>query len=395
MSPDKRLLVVAEAEAYLRQLRYHFTQAGYQVETVQSNVEALRQVASGTPTAILCEHAPPAADALELVSQLRASPLTRTTPFVALLYAAAEARGKVLLAAGADECVRRDIPLTELSERLDRVILDGRARQAAIRAVAATTTTVLGARGGSGKTMLATNIGVLLAQRPGETAALLDLNLEFGTAAMMLDQRPTQTLREIAAAVTRDVSDAEFDSLLLRHPSGLRVVPAVGRPGDSELIPAAALAGVIARLRRLYDNLIVDCRPSFRELMLDLWEISDTLLVTCPPEVISVLLTRALLDAFGDVKIDPDKVLVVINQVAPKARLSPAQVEKGLGRSAYRVPYGGEQLYRSVDIGKSYVLDRPGDPTAQAIKKLAEMVAAQRNATGGGPAAGDVSAQAS
>jgi pilus assembly protein CpaE len=395
MSPEKRLLVVAEGESFLRQLRYHFTQAGYTVDTVQTNAEAIQRLATGTPIAVLCEHAPPAADALQLVSQLRSSPLTRTTPLLVLLYAAAEARGKMLLAAGADECLRRDIPLAELSDRVERAILDGRARQAATPDLPATTTTVLGARGGSGKTMLATNIAVLLAQRPAQTVVLLDLNLEFGTAAMMLDQRPTYSLREIAEAVTRDASDAEFDSLLLRHPSGLRVVPAAGRPGDSELIPEAAIAGVIARLRRLYDHLVVDCRPSFRETMLDLWEVSETLLVTCPPEVISVLLTRSLLDALTDIKISPEKVMVLINQVAPKARLSPEQVEKGLGRSAHRIPYGGEQLYRSVDVGRSFVLERPNDATAQAIRRVAEVVAARRNVFSFGPAADAVSAQAS
>src|SRR5450759_1081830 len=106
---------------------------------------------------------------------------------------------------------------------------------------AANTITVLSARGGSGKTMLATNLGVLPAERPGETAVLVDLNLEFGTAAMMLDLRPTYTLREIADASLGDVSDAVFDSFLLRHPSGLRVVPAVAQPSDSELIPDDAL----------------------------------------------------------------------------------------------------------------------------------------------------------
>ena len=237
--------------------------------------------------------------------------------------------------------------------------------------------------------MLATNLGVLLAERPGETAVLVDLNLEFGTAAMMLDLRPTYTLREIAAASLGDVSDAVFDSFLLRHPSGLRVVPAVAQPGDSELIPDEALPRIVERLRRLYDHVIVDARPSFREVMLDLWDHSDTLLVTCPPEVISVLLTRALLDAFENVKLDGGKVLLALNQVAPKARLSPSQVEKGLGHPAVVIPYGGDQLYRALDVGKVFVQERPNDSTAQALRKLAAMLV-ERSA-----ASTEVEAQAS
>jgi Flp pilus assembly CpaE family ATPase len=147
------------------------------------------------------------------------------------------------------------------------------------------------------------------------------------------------------------------------------------QPGDSELIPDGAIPRIVERLRRLYDHVIVDGRPSFRETMLDLWDHSDTLLVACPPEVISVVLTRSLLDAFSEVQVDPEKVMLVLNQVAPKARLTPRQVEKGLGHSAFEIPYGGEQLYRAVDVGKAYVLERPNDATAQALRKLAASLA--------------------
>jgi pilus assembly protein CpaE len=233
------------------------------------------------------------------------------------------------------------------------------------------TVCVISARGGSGKTFVATSLGVALAQRRGTTTALLYLNLEFGTTAMMLDLRPVYTLRDVAEAAVSNVSDAEFDSMLLRHSSGLRVVPAVARPGDSELIPEGSLPKIIERLRRMYDHLVVDGRPSFREVMLDLWETSDHLVITCPPEVISVLVSRSLLEAVEVLSIDPTKILLVVNHLAPKARLTAQQVERGLGREATTLPYGGEQLHRAVDVGRAYILERPNDPTALALQKLA------------------------
>jgi hypothetical protein len=47
-------------------------------------------------------------------------------------------------------------------------------------------------------------------------------------------------------------------------------------------------------------------------------------------------------------------------------------VERGLGQQTFTIPYGGEQLYRSVDVGKAYLLERPNDGSAQAVRKLAE-----------------------
>ncbi|MGB2938891.1 MAG: AAA family ATPase [Candidatus Dormiibacterota bacterium] len=384
---DKRLLLVAEAETLLRALRYYLTSAGYLVEAVASNEAGLQNLATGTPALVICEDHPPQSDALQMVRQLRSSPLTKGVPILALSYAPYDAKGRALSAAGASRVIKRDTSPEDIGA-IAAELLESRPAQPTSSKMA-NTVTVLGARGGSGKTMLATNLGVLLAERPGETAVLVDLNLEFGTAAMMLDLRPTYTLREIADASLSDVSDAVFDSYLLRHSSGLRVVPAVAQPGDSELIPDGAVARIIDRLRRLYDHVIVDARPSFRETMLDLWEHSDTLVVSCPPEVISVLLTRSLLDAFETVGLPADKVLLVLNQVAPKARLTPPQVEKGLGRSTVVVPYGGDQLYRAVDVGKVFVQERPNDSTAQVLRKLAATLV-ERHAAGN-----EVAAQAS
>ncbi|HEV3234937.1 MAG TPA: AAA family ATPase [Candidatus Dormibacteraeota bacterium] len=240
---------------------------------------------------------------------------------------------------------------------------------------AANTVTVLSARGGSGKTTLATNLAVALAERRGESAVLLDLNLEFGTTAIALDLRPRYTLRDIANAIESDVSDTELDALLLAHRSGLRLVPALGEPGDSELIPDGGLPRLINRLRHTYDHVIVDGRPSFRDFMLDLWETSDTLLVTCPPDVVSVLLTRAMLDAFSVVRVNHDKVLIVLNEVTPRARLTLSQVQKGLGTATFAVPYGGDALLTAADLGQVYIQQRPKDPAAVALWRLADQVA--------------------
>jgi pilus assembly protein CpaE len=372
MTDIKCVQVVATSETFRKRLRLYLTKAGYEVETVRTADESLRFKAA-VPDAVLCEENLKGMDGLHLVRQLRASPVTARIQIMVLAGNATDAKVQEAIAAGANECMRRDAKVQDIGDRLAGMFAaaagDGLGPSG--ENAPAHSICVISACGGSGKTFVATNLGVALAQRRGATTALLDLNLEFGTAAMMLDLRPVYTLRDVAEAAVSNVSDAEFDGMLLRHSSGLRVVPAVARPGDSELIPEGSLPKMIERLRRMYDHLVVDGRPSFHEVMLDLWENSDHLVITCPPEVISVLVTRSLLEAVEVLSIDPAKILLVINQVAPKARLTAQQVERGLGRDAITLPYGGEQLHRAVDVGRAYILERPGDPTAVALQKLA------------------------
>lgn len=384
MADNKKLLVVANSETFLRMLRFYFTKAGYDVQTVQDGDRALRFVTNEIPDLLISDESLPGMDGMQLVRQLRASPVTAQLPVLMLVAGGGDARIQAAVGAGANEAMRRDARIQDIGERVSALLTTAAANAPALGSVGdltfagsgrlAHTVTILSARGGSGKSLLATNLGVALAQRSGETTVLLDLNLEFGATAMMLDLRPVYTLRDIADAVMNDVSDAEFDGMLLRHSSGLRVVPAVAQPGDSELIPDGSLPRIVERLRRLYDHCVVDGRPSFREFMLDLWENSDTLLITCPPEVVSVLVTRSLLEAFGVINVNPDKVLILLNNVAPKQRLNSSQVERGLGNPTFTIPYGGEQLYRSVDVGKSFVLEQPKEPFSVAIRKLADLL---------------------
>jgi len=375
--------VVANSETFLRMLRFYFTKAGYDVQTVQDGDRALRFVTNEIPDALITDESLPGMDGMQLVRQLRASPVTSKLPVLMLVAGGGDSRIQAAIGAGATDAMRRDARIQDIGEKVAAMVSLAASSAPALGSIEersssgnrlAHTVTILSARGGSGKSLLATNLGVALAQRKSETTVLLDLNLEFGATAMMLDLRPVYTLRDIADAVMNDVSDAEFDGMLLRHSSGLRVVPAVAQPGDSELIPDGSLPRIVDRLRRLYDHVVVDGRPSFREFMLDLWENSDTLLITCPPEVVSVLVTRSLLEAFGVINVNPDKVLILLNNVAPKQRLNSAQVERGLGNPTFTIPYGGEQLYRSVDVGKSFVLEQPKEPFSVAIKKLADLL---------------------
>lgn len=353
-------------------LRFAFSKDGYEVEAARTGDAALRELAATAYDAVICDEGLPGMEITQLLRQLRASPITVNLPV--LLLTSNPSRSEALIKSGATDVVRRDANPEELGHKIASMVATATPAAPSKRGQGAHTVTVVSSRGGSGKSFLATNLGVILASRRGETAVLADLNLEFGTTAIMLDLRPMYTLRDIAEAVLSNVDDREFDAMLLRHTSGLRVLPAVAQPGDSELIPEGSLPKIMERLRKLYDHVVIDGRPSFREFMLDLWEQSDTLLIACPPEVVSVLVTRSLLEAFNVVNVEPEKALIVLNQVAAKARLTPQQVEKGLNRATFSIPHGGEQLARSVDIGKAYVLEYPNEPAAQALRKLADQL---------------------
>src|SRR5205823_465895 len=96
-------------------------------------------------------------------------------------------------------------------------------------APAGTIISVVGVKGGIGKTTVATNLALSLVQETSSSVVIADLDLPFGDVAMMLDLHPE-----------RNVSDAMDDAVLAdpdrlqaqltQGPNGLYVLGAPSTP---------------------------------------------------------------------------------------------------------------------------------------------------------------------
>ena len=91
--------------------------------------------------------------------------------------------------------------------------------------------TVFSTKGGAGKSVLATNLGVMLAQRSDGPVALVDADLQFGDIAVMLKLAPQHTIVDAVGSYER--LDADFlKSLLAVHrPSGFVGASGTARAG--------------------------------------------------------------------------------------------------------------------------------------------------------------------
>ena len=116
--------------------------------------------------------------------------------------------------------------------------------------------TVFSPKGGTGKTVTATNLASTFAKYEGKNTLLLDLDLQFGDAAIMLGLEPEKTIYDLV------VAPGELDSEKL---AGLHDAPYVGArhpagaaaPGGRRARhrgqarpPARGRAGVVRRHRR-------------------------------------------------------------------------------------------------------------------------------------------------
>ena len=83
-----------------------------------------------------------------------------------------------------------------------------------------TVITVFSPKGGTGKTVVATNLAAALAKNEGKKTLLLDLDLQFGDAAIMLGVEPEKTIFDLVVA-PGELDSEKLAGYVTHHPCGL------------------------------------------------------------------------------------------------------------------------------------------------------------------------------
>lgn len=239
---------------------------------------------------------------------------------------------------------------------------------------AAQVVTVFGTKGGVGKSVLATNIGVALARAGGRRVVLVDLDLESGDVGIMLNLQPKHTILEAAQAVDR--LDVEMlTGLLATHESGLLALLAPTSPEDAEMVTAARAGRIIDLVRQMADVVVIDTPGAMSELVLTAIDKSDVVLAVSTMDMPSVKNMRVALQKLGQLGYGDGLVRLALNRADSKVLMEVSDVEQALGASVFaRIP-SDRLVPRSVNKGVPIVTDEPKSGVARSITDLAHAVA--------------------
>jgi pilus assembly protein CpaE len=237
--------------------------------------------------------------------------------------------------------------------------------------------TVFSPKGGTGKTVTATNLGTSLAKHWGKRALLLDLDLQFGDAAIMLGIEPEKTIYDLVTA-PGELDSEKLAGYTTRHASGLEVLPAPLRPEDAELVTEAKLARLLEVGRESYDVIVVDTSPFFHGPMLATLDRTDELLLVCGLDVPTLKNVRLSLQTLELLSFPSDRIRLVLNRANSKVGMKPKEVEAALERKiAFEVP-SDRTVPLAVNRGNPAVLSDAKAEFSRAVRAMAkELVAAQ------------------
>ena len=198
--------------------------------------------------------------------------------------------------------------------------------------------TVFSPKGGTGKTVLATNLGAYLAAKTNKRVLLIDLDLQFGDAAIMLGLDPRRTMHELVQS-PGELDPGKLAGYTTRHRSGLDVLAAPLLPEQADLVTEPKVLRLVEVAREAYDIVVVDTSPFFYGPMLALLGPTDQLLLLCGLDVPTLKNVRLSLRTLELLGFPADRLSLVLNRVTPSVGLTAADVADALGmRVAFEVP---------------------------------------------------------
>lgn len=230
---------------------------------------------------------------------------------------------------------------------------------------------VSGAKGGVGKTTIATNLGLALASSLGQSVVLVDGDNSFGDVAAMLDMRPERSIVDFIRDIDK-VDRTNVTEYLMRHPSGLWVLPA---PRESLLwrsVPPDGIRKVLNTVARRFDIVLVDTAAMLSDLSLAILDEANMVLWVTSTDFSSINNSLLGLEALQQISYPESRIRLVLNVTSSEDGVRPAKIEAVLKRDFFwSIPYDRE-IRTGAQVGNPAVIARPDGTGARTLIQLAQ-----------------------
>ena len=238
--------------------------------------------------------------------------------------------------------------------------------------------TVFSAKGGCGKTTIATNLAAALADRGRREVCLVDLDLAFGDVAIAMQLFPAHTIAD-AVSLSAGLDGEALTSLLTPHSPGLTTLVAPLEPGAAESIPAELVGRLLDLLKGQFDYVVVDTPPAFDDQVLAAFDRSDLVALLTTLDIPALKNLKLTLETMDLLNYPRERWRVVLNRADSKVGLAVHEVEKTLGVPISAQVPSSRDVPASINRGVPIVLDDPRHPVSQAIRAFAESSIAATN----------------
>ena len=227
--------------------------------------------------------------------------------------------------------------MTALTKRL-RADSTGTTQETKEQQTKAQVITFFSPKGGAGKTSIATNVAYGMAKFLNKKVMLIDLDLQFGGIAFMLDLKPKKTIADLTGSDALRSYD-DIKPCLSKHKSGFDLLPAPLKPEQSENVDSTHLRKIIANSKDKYDYILIDTHSLLQDISINALDISDIIMLVMNPDMGHIVAIHNCLNVMDSLKYPKEKIRLILNRFGSYYSKSKEELEGVFQKKNVKVNY--------------------------------------------------------
>jgi pilus assembly protein CpaE len=283
-------------------------------------------------------------------------------------------------AAGISEFLDHDSEL----EHLDALFDSARERVARVRGIAdvrrpgqgrtpGRIVVVASPKGGVGKSTVAVNLAVALAEPEPSQVIVVDLDLQFGDVASLVGITPRHsTVDAMSKAAARD--EFVLSTFLHEHPDGFFVLPAPQSPAAADRVDPKRVGHLLRQLSARFRYVVVDTSPGLTDLGLAAIEQASALVMVTGPDATSVRGVRTTIETLRELQLLPVTTPIVLNNSERRVGIQAPEAAGIIGAPVDVVIPRSRAVLTGGNHGIPVLLSTPRDVAARALRELGRIV---------------------
>ena len=228
---------------------------------------------------------------------------------------------------------------------------------------------IFSSKGGTGKTMLTTNLATAIADVTGKDTAAVDLDVDMGDVFSYFGIEAKFQIQDLI-----DLGEGANRETIINHAHqitdnlyafGAQPDPTVETPGGE------AVGKFLRALRSTFPYVVVDASADYTDLALSCFDLSDAICLVTALDVVGVKHLSKALDTLVGIGIPRDRFRIVLNRADSKVGLDSSDVERVMKIQVDTMIPSSRLVPMSLNRGKPVYLEEPNSDITKSIRELA------------------------